>query len=718
MNDYNTEQLHRLEPAYLDRFGLLEPPFASSIDDRFYFQTPELTQQLNMLTHMTQYSDMLLLVEGAEGYGKTSLLQYFVKTGKENWHVCRINANSMMDADQLLFRLAEGFGLDGLPGNSVELREMLLEKLSRLHHNDILPVTIIDDADELSQESIELVYSLAEERADDGPMLHMVLFADPRIENTLQASSIKSLSDRITHLIELQTFNAEDTAEYIHNRLNVAGYHGEELFSDKLLKKIHKQSAGVPAKINELAHIALDDDETAEPDFETADDRYGDEEQKEHKLSAFRIILFASLGTVIAAVLWQQDRINQFIEGGELKEMLTSKPDVEEYMPKNDINTPEDKPADKPEDSPFAETKEKIIQLKPEPDQDVAADPTPDKKLETVQAPVISEPKQREEPKPTEPPAISKIEPATIKANSQLTELVLHGKNFQPNAKITVSWTGNSKELEASRITVDSDSRIRLSINPGRNPDKWTVTVSVPDTGISNTVFFNTIATIAENKPAKSGDNADPHAWVMAQNKDHFSLQLLGSHSLQAIHTFINQHELKDKTRIIKTKHKGKDWFILLSGSYPSQAKANSAMKELAQTGNKNKPWVRRFAVLQKQLQQQAPANIVAKTRPKLDNLQAHEAWIWSQNPGHYTLQLLGTHNISSLKSFISQHKLRGKVVYYHTQRDGKDWFALVYGNYTDNSKAKTAADQLPSDLKKRKPWIRNFSAIHAEMDK
>lgn len=160
INDYDNEQLHRLEPTYLERFGLTEAPFAASLDNRFFYPTAELTQQINMLLHMTQYSDMLLLVTGEEGLGKTALLQYYVKAAHENWHVCRINANSMMDMGQLLFRIAEGFGLESLPGNSEELQELLLDKLTRLHHNDILPVTIIDDAHELPQESLELLYRL------------------------------------------------------------------------------------------------------------------------------------------------------------------------------------------------------------------------------------------------------------------------------------------------------------------------------------------------------------------------------------------------------------------------------------------------------------------------------------------------------------------------------------------------------------------------------
>jgi len=61
---------------------------------------------------------------------------------------------------------------------------------------------------------------------------------------------------------------------------------------------------------------------------------------------------------------------------------------------------------------------------------------------------------------------------------------------------------------------------------------------------------------------------------------------------------------------------------------------------------------------------------------------------------------------------------LRGKVVYYRTRRDQQDWYALLYGAYANNNEARTAVGQLPAPIKKLSPWVRNFSAIHAEMDK
>ncbi|MDH5179960.1 MAG: AAA family ATPase, partial [Gammaproteobacteria bacterium] len=505
INDYSTETLTRLEPAYLEHYGLNEPPFASTLDERFFYPTGEINQQTNMLVHMTQYSDMLLLVTGDEGMGKTALLQHYLKSAHDNWHVSRVNANSMMDMDLLLFRIAEGFGLESLPGNSAELQELLLDKLSRLHANDILPVTIIDDADVLSQDAVELLYHLAEVRAEDGPMLHMVLFADPRIEATLQTSSVRNQVERMTHFIELQPLTEEETIQYINNRLRVAGVVDENLFAPKVFRKIFKMSGGVPARINELAHMALDDNVgAAAPDDDFDDEVYTKtaametEETETKPRSALRKTLLTILGMIILLLLWNQNNINRLLEGESLDDVLSSKPDIEKYMPKNQT--------EKPEESPFADPADKSPQTETTAVQQDTGKP------DNIAANDKQGPQQTTGPAPAEDltPVLSKLEPSPIHTGLRKIELTIHGKNFTRDSSVTLGWTGNTKQLGKKQYRVESDKVIRLQLTPGKKPDKWTLTVTDPKRGISNTLLFETVS--ADKKPQTEGQKENQQA--------------------------------------------------------------------------------------------------------------------------------------------------------------------------------------------------------------
>jgi DamX protein len=51
-------------------------------------------------------------------------------------------------------------------------------------------------------------------------------------------------------------------------------------------------------------------------------------------------------------------------------------------------------------------------------------------------------------------------------------------------------------------------------------------------------------------------------------------------------------------------------------------------------------------------------------------------------------------------------------VAYFAFQRDGKQWYAAVYGAYPGKSQAQNAVASLPPEVGKDPPWIRQFGGI------
>jgi len=100
-----------------------------------------------------------------------------------------------------------------------------------------------------------------------------------------------------------------------------------------------------------------------------------------------------------------------------------------------------------------------------------------------------------------------------------------------------------------------------------------------------------------------------------------------------------------------------------------------------------------------------APA--VAGTKPS-----GGKNWLLAQNPEDYTLQLLATHDEDLMRAYLDKHQLTGEVAYFAFQRDGKQWYAAVYGAYPGKSQAQNAAATLPPGVGKNPPWIRQFGGI------
>jgi DamX protein len=90
------------------------------------------------------------------------------------------------------------------------------------------------------------------------------------------------------------------------------------------------------------------------------------------------------------------------------------------------------------------------------------------------------------------------------------------------------------------------------------------------------------------------------------------------------------------------------------------------------------------------------------------------KAWIQRQQPTMYTLQVLGAHDIITLKQFLARSLLEvDKVAVLKTIYQNKEWYILLYGVYADRSEATMALEALPVSLRQdTQPWARKWKDI------
>ena len=97
--------------------------------------------------------------------------------------------------------------------------------------------------------------------------------------------------------------------------------------------------------------------------------------------------------------------------------------------------------------------------------------------------------------------------------------------------------------------------------------------------------------------------------------------------------------------------------------------------------------------------------------------LQAARTWLSSANRSHFTIQLLAT-DVSqgdSLEAFLRGWRSSGRlerIYIYRTRIKGNDWFGVLYDDYETYSQARAALEQLPAEVKRYKPFIRNVRDI------
>lgn len=96
--------------------------------------------------------------------------------------------------------------------------------------------------------------------------------------------------------------------------------------------------------------------------------------------------------------------------------------------------------------------------------------------------------------------------------------------------------------------------------------------------------------------------------------------------------------------------------------------------------------------------------------------IKSPDDWIREQNPRYYTLQLASSTNPNLIQKYYRENNLEGDAGYYRNYRQGKNWYALVYGSYPSINEAKQAVDSLPAELRKWSPWVRKFQDIQRIM--
>ena len=89
------------------------------------------------------------------------------------------------------------------------------------------------------------------------------------------------------------------------------------------------------------------------------------------------------------------------------------------------------------------------------------------------------------------------------------------------------------------------------------------------------------------------------------------------------------------------------------------------------------------------------------------------EAWILSQNPNHYTIQVIGLSTIEKLEALIDGHDNLAPFAIYVVQRSSSPIHVLIQGSYADVDAARSARDNFPREINRPdQVWIRQFGKI------
>ncbi|AFJ02923.1 Sporulation domain protein [Methylophaga frappieri] len=90
--------------------------------------------------------------------------------------------------------------------------------------------------------------------------------------------------------------------------------------------------------------------------------------------------------------------------------------------------------------------------------------------------------------------------------------------------------------------------------------------------------------------------------------------------------------------------------------------------------------------------------------------------WVMQQNAVHYTFQLMGSWDRTEIDRFVQHHDLQEDYAIFASLREGKNWYALIYGVYPNKRAAVQASKNWAAPLSGISTWLRRFQGVQQQI--
>lgn len=242
---------------YLKYFGLREAPFSLTPDTGYFFSYGHYREALNTLLVALRSGEGFIKVTGEVGTGKTLLCRKLLNSLGEEFYTLYV-PNPKMSAEAMNLAVAEelGLNLQAEMGHHAIIKA-ITRRLIELASKEQKVVLCVDEAQAMSNDTLEAMRLLTNLETEKRKLLQVVLFGQPELDQRLAEPEVRQLRQRITFSYRLQPIDQEGLEAYIAHRLLVAGSHGEVQFQPRALRMMYQASRGIPRLINVLAHKSL-----------------------------------------------------------------------------------------------------------------------------------------------------------------------------------------------------------------------------------------------------------------------------------------------------------------------------------------------------------------------------------------------------------------------------------------------------------------------------
>jgi general secretion pathway protein A len=237
-------------------FGVDKAPFSLTADPKFLYLTPQHRDALAGLAYAILARRGLVVLTGAAGTGKTTLLARVI----EHLPVSRIQSsvilNSTLSPAEFLEAVLMDFGIEDIPASKAQRLGKLHTFLWTRHQRGQLSALIVDEAQKLSVDVLEEIRLLGNFESTKEKLLQVALVGQCELDDVLNSERLWQLRQRIAQRMMIGSLSAAEVGRYIQHRWRLAGGN-EAPFSAEAVACIGRVTGGIPRLINAICENAL-----------------------------------------------------------------------------------------------------------------------------------------------------------------------------------------------------------------------------------------------------------------------------------------------------------------------------------------------------------------------------------------------------------------------------------------------------------------------------
>ncbi|MDJ0860545.1 MAG: AAA family ATPase [Dinoroseobacter sp.] len=245
-----------MNDLYSEFFGLHERPFKLVPDPEYLFWSRIHKRAFAVLEYGVVSTAPITVVTGEVGVGKTTLVQHLLGCIDPSVKVGLIS-NAQGDRGDLIRWVLNSLEIEtsvdeDYVSSFQRLQDFLIEEYSAGRR----VILIIDEAQNLSKDSLEELRMLTNINSNKDELLQLILVGQPQLRAKILDPDLQQFAQRISAFYHVPALDREMMGDYVSHRMSHAGGTGNE-FTEEALDRIYQASEGVPRLVNKLCDFAL-----------------------------------------------------------------------------------------------------------------------------------------------------------------------------------------------------------------------------------------------------------------------------------------------------------------------------------------------------------------------------------------------------------------------------------------------------------------------------